>query len=189
MTATEVQARRDLMDRVLGSPVGRLQTDALVPIVEIVLRMLYRAGRLPEAPPMVKQKRAEVRVRFRGPIARAQLLDEVVGIEREASFVAGLLKMGFEDARYYFDVGQAIREHSRRVGAPATTLRSKEEAEKLRKADQALAQEAVRAKTARDQASALKDAATASATAGQPDPTAFPMAPQPALLPSGGMVP
>lgn len=187
MTATEVQARRDLMDRVLGSPVGQLWKDALEPIVQLVLRHLYRAKKLPEAPASVKAKKAELKVRFRGPIARAQVMDEVVGIEREAAFVASLLQMGFEEARFYFDVGQAIREHSKRVGAPATTLRSLAEVKRLKDEAMGAAQRQANADAAKTEGEAMRAMAQA---AGVPAPAGggLSIAQQPALAPSGGIV-
>ena len=184
MTATEVQARRDLMDRVLGSPVGRLQADVLEPIVQIVLGHLSRAGRLPPMPDLAKRKHLSPRLKLRGPIARAQLMDEVTGIEREASFVAGLLKMGFEEARYHFDVGAAIREHSKRVGAPAVTMRAEADAKRLMAADQAAARAAQQAATAKDQGAAAQDQrnkkdGAAPAASPPPPPAAMPGKPQP----------
>lgn len=189
MTATEVQARRDLMDRVLGSPVGRLQTDALVPVVMITLGHLHRAGKLPEAPASVKAKKAEAKVKFRGPIARAQLMDEVVGIERSAAFAASLIKMGFEDAKYYFDCGQAFREHAKRVGSPAATIRSEADVKKAKEADAAMAARAQNAEVSKTEGEAMRAMAQARGMAPAGGGTGgLAIAPQPALAPSGGIV-
>ena len=196
MTATEVQARRDMMDRVLGSPVGRLQTEALVPVVFLVLRLLYRAGKLPAAPQSVKAKKAELRVKFRGPIARAQAMDQVVAIERSAAFISNLFKLGFEESKYYFDVGAAVREHSRLLGVPATILRSEDEAKKLKDVDMQAARAAMAAETAKNAAQAGKagaEAATMMAGGGGGAAPAggavLPFAPQAALVPSGAQLP
>jgi hypothetical protein len=187
MTATEVQARRDLMDRVLGSPVGRLQADALVPIVMIVLRHLYRAKRLPVAPASVKERKAELKVRFRGPIARAQVMDEVVGIEREAAFVASLLKMGFQEARFHFDVGQAIREHAKRVGSPASTLHSMAKAKELEAQARAAAERQAGAEASKVEGEAMRAMTQAASASGGMGGGSLSIAQQPALVPSGGM--
>ncbi len=181
MTATEVQARKDQMNRAKGSPVGRLETDALGPIVIVVLDHLARARKLPPPPDSVRRKKAELKLRFRGPIARAQVMDEVVAIEREAAFVANLLKLGFTEARHYFNLGSAIKEHAKRLGVPAAVLHSETEAkQEIEKERRAIAA-AQAAKTMKDQGQAMAAAASAGATAG------VPIAEQPALVPSGGI--
>jgi hypothetical protein len=186
MTATEVQARKDEMNRAIGSPVARLQWDALAPIVLIVLDHLSRAKRLPVAPEIVKRKKAELKLRFRGPIARAQLMDEVVAIERSAGFIANLVKLGFPEARHWLNLGGMIREHSRRVGSPAAMFNSTTEAQKLINAERAAMAKAQAAATMKDAGQGMAAAASAGV------PGAAPVGPpgigeQPALLPSGGV--
>jgi hypothetical protein len=188
MTAYETQQRRDLMDRVLGSPVGRLQTGGLVPVVMMTLRHLSRAQKLPTAPALVKTKKAELKVRFRGPISRAQLMDEVVGIEREAAFIASLLKMGFKEAEAYLDIGQAILEHSKRVGAPAAMIRSAAKAKQLLDGARAAEARQTSADASKTEGEAMRAAAQAAAVGGAGGGAPLTMAPQPALVPSGGVV-
>jgi hypothetical protein len=191
MTATEVQARRDMMDRVLGSPVGRLQTDALVPLCSIVLRHLYRAGRLPKAPAVVNERQATLKVRFRGPIARAQLLDEVVAIERVAGFVASLMKQGLEEARHYIDLSQTLREHAKRVGAPTSMLKSPQDVKKAIEAEAQLARAAAEAEIGKNQGQGALAQAQAAALPSAPPAAGgtLQIGTQPALVPSGAMLP
>ncbi len=192
MTATEVQARKDQMNRALGSPVGRLTTDALAPIVEMVIDHLGRAGRLPpDVPPIVRQKKSELKLRFRGPIARAQMMDEVVAIEREAAFISNLLKLGFTDARHYFNLEHAIQEHAKRLGVPMSVLTAPSEAKKAIEDERramAAAQAAETAKRAgQAMASMTAAAGQASAVPGLSGPGAPGIDVQPALAPSGGV--
>ena len=177
MTATEVQARKDQMRRAIGSPAGRLETDGLVPVVYITLDHLARAGKLPEAPEIVRRKEAEFKVRFRGPIARAQVMDEVVAIEREAAFVANLLKLGFTEARHYFNLQNAIKEHAKRLGVPTSVLNSPAEAKRAVEQERAMMAAAQAAQTAKNQGQAL--AAASAAGIG--------IEPAPGLVPSGGV--
>jgi len=181
MTATEVQARKDQMNRSLGSPVARLQTDALAPIVLITLDHLGRARLLPPTPALVKERRPEVKLRFRGPVARAQAMDEVVAIEREAAFIANLLKLGFTDARHFFDIGAAIREHAKRLGVPAAVLKGPDEAKKAVEAEQKAMAQAQAAETAKNEGQAMQAAASA-----QQISAGFPFGAQPGLVPEGG---
>jgi hypothetical protein len=187
MTAREVIERRDLMDRVLSSPVGRLQNDALVPVVMIALGHLSRAKKLPPAPDLVRQKKAELKVTFRGPLARAQVMDKVVAIERSAAFIASLTEMGFTQAKHYFDEGRAIREHAKMVGSPAFTIRSEAEVKKRVEAEAAAMARATNAEASKTEAEAMRAAAAAGAMqAPVSGGSALSIAPQPALVPSGG---
>ncbi|MBK9446191.1 MAG: hypothetical protein IPO00_08885 [Betaproteobacteria bacterium] len=181
MTATEVQARKDQMNRGIGSPAARLGTDVLSPIAMITLDHLARAKRTPPVPMLAKQRKGELKLRMRGPIARAQLMDEVVAIEREAAFVSNLLQLGFTNARHYFDLGAAIQEHSKRLGVPARVIKSPVEAQKAIDAEQAAMKAAMDAETAKTQGQAAASAASAASSMG------IPIGPQPALVPSGGM--
>jgi hypothetical protein len=183
MTATEVQARKDQMNRGLGAPAGRLETDVLVPVVMMVLDHLARAGKLPPAPEMVKRKKAELKLRFRGPIARARMMDEVVAIEREASFIANLLKLGFTEAKHYWNLGNAIKEHSKRLGVPASVLNSDQVAKQGIDAERAMAKAAMDAETMKNAGQGAMAAANAAATLGTSGPV--PLSAPAAGIPSG----
>lgn len=188
MTATEVQARKDQMNRSQGSPAARLRTEALEPVAQIVLDHLGRAKRLPIAPDSVKAKKAkgatvQLKLRLRGPIARAQLMDEVVAIERSAAFIANLVKLGFTEARHELNLRGTIKEHAKRLGAPAAMFNSPAEAKKLIDAERRAIAEAQAAKTAKDQGQAI------AAVAGAAGASSVPIGEQPALLPSGGVAP
>jgi hypothetical protein len=120
------------------------------------------------------------------------MMDEVAGIEREAGFVATLGKEGFAKAKYWFDEGMAIKEHAKRVGAPATTIRSDAEAKKLMDADEQMQRAMAQAEIAKTQSEAARNNAQAmppEAAAPAGAAGAFGIAPQPAMVPSGGLLP
>ena len=187
------------MDRSLGAPVGRLQTDVLSPIIHLILGHLDRAGKLPPVPGAVKAKQAEVAVTYYGAISRAQRVDEVASIERLSAFVASLVKSDpehFGAAADVFDPVVAVREAALRLGTPAMVLKSEEVVLKER-AEKAKIQMAMQqAELAKTQAGAARDAATAAATmpAAQP-PTnllggaGMTIQPQPSLMPQTGFPP
>jgi hypothetical protein len=183
MTATEVQARKDQMNRGLGSPAGRLEVDALIPVVMMTLDHLSRAGKLPKAPDIVKRRKAELKLRFRGPIARARLMDEVVAIEREASFIANLLKLGFTEAKYYWNLGNAIKEHSKRLGVPMSVLNSDRVAQQGIDAERAAAKAAMDAENMKNAGQGAAAAASAASTLGTSGPV--PLGSPPAGIPAG----
>lgn len=90
MTATEVQVRYELMQRLMGPTLSRLQYDFLDPLVQRTFRILYRLNRLPEAPASVKNSKAEFDIEYTGPMARAQKADQVAAIERWLGTLAQL---------------------------------------------------------------------------------------------------
>lgn len=77
MTATEVNARFELMQRLLGPVFGRLQTDLLDPLIDRTFRILMRAGQFGDMPPMVQEMQGELDIDYIGPMARAQKSDTV----------------------------------------------------------------------------------------------------------------
>jgi hypothetical protein len=54
MTATEVQVRYELMQRLLGPTLGRFQSEFLNPLIERVFGIMYRAGALLPEPSVVR---------------------------------------------------------------------------------------------------------------------------------------
>ena len=77
MTATEVQVRYEMMQRLLGPTLGRLQNDFLNPMIQRTFNILMRAGRLPEIPDIVKENAAGMKVDYTGPLPRAQKMETV----------------------------------------------------------------------------------------------------------------
>ena len=134
MTATEVQARYELMNRILGSTLARIETNLLSPIVKMAIGHLMRANMLDPMPPSVKAKfgagEAEFQIEYQGPLARSQRTDEVAAIERVLAFAGALLKMGYplQLVMAVIDAVQAMRDVAKRLGTPANLLKPEAEA-------------------------------------------------------------
>jgi len=88
MSATEVNARVDLMQRLLGPVLGRLQNDFLNPMIERTFRILWRAGKIPEMPGDLAE--ADFDIEYTGPLARAQRTDRITAIEGYLNSMAAL---------------------------------------------------------------------------------------------------
>jgi hypothetical protein len=103
------------------------------------------------------------------------------------------MKQGLEDARHYIDLNQTLREHAKRVGAPTSMLKSPADVKKTLDEQAQMARAAAQAEIAKTQGEgALASAQAASVPAAPPPSVAggsFGIAPQPALVPSGGMLP
>ena len=70
-TATEIQAIKSESAAVLGTIVGRMQSELLDPLVNMIIKIEKEAGRMPEAPEGLDPKEL-LKTRFIGPLAQAQ---------------------------------------------------------------------------------------------------------------------
>lgn len=183
MTATETQVRYELMNRVMGSTLARIQSDMLDPLLHLVISILARARQLPKMPSSIRDQGGDYSLEYQGPLSRAQRTDEVAAIERGAAFVAGLLKMGFEEVRDDFDPGEAVREAFKRLGVPAKVLPSETKRNQRRKAREELMARMAQAEAARAEGEAAQqgaDAVAAAQGAGLP----VPASPTPVVSPT-----
>ena len=103
MSATEVMVRYELMNRLLGPTMGRLQSDLLDPLVTNTFRMLYRAKQIEEMPQVVVDAGGIVDIEYVGPLSRAQKMDETSSIERWLGNISTLAEM-FPEIRNVPDV-------------------------------------------------------------------------------------
>lgn len=120
MSATEVNARVDLMQRLLGPVLGRLQNDFLDPMIERTFRILWRAGLIPEMPASAED--AEFDVEYTGPLARAQRTDRITAIEGYLNSVAALGEL-FPKMRMLVDDEKTGRILAALRGAPVEILK------------------------------------------------------------------
>lgn len=91
MTATEVQVRYELMQRLLGPTLGLLQHDFLNPMIERTFLIKLRNGDFGEIPEAAAG--AAFDVSYTGPLARAQKLDQISAVERWVGTLAGLAEV------------------------------------------------------------------------------------------------
>lgn len=132
MTATEVHVRVGLVRQLLGPLFGRFQAEDLAPTIKRVFGMAYRAGKLGEAPDTLSD--AILSIRYQSPLARAQKLDEVTGIERLAVNAGTMAQAGLTDALDLIDPDASMRLIADGLGVPAKALRDEKAVAALRKA-------------------------------------------------------
>jgi hypothetical protein len=151
MTATEAQIRYEMLNRILAGPAKRIQSDLSDGILQTTFNIMYREGQLEKIPDVVLAASPQMKIEYLGPLMRSQRGDEVAALERLASGVAAMQKMGFMEVGDVFDAQQLVREMADRLSTPGTVLREKSEAtarQKQREQMQAAAQQAQVAKTA-----------------------------------------
>jgi frataxin-like iron-binding protein CyaY len=135
MTATEVQTRYELMQRLLGPTLGRLQSDYLDPLVQRTFNILYRSGQLGEPPEIVFENSGQLDIIYTGPLVRAQRADIAQGVMRWAATLAELSEIKPE----VLDIpnwDEIAKELGSLEGVPAKLMRSDADVIKDRKARQ-----------------------------------------------------
>ncbi|MFV2057714.1 MAG: portal protein [Thiohalomonadales bacterium] len=130
MTATEVNARYDLMQRLLGPVFGRLQSDFLDPMLERTFRIMFRAGQLPPMPEELADANAELDIEYIGPMGRAQKSDMLSAMSQWMRDMAELGEL-YPELRMLPDAQAYGREMAKAANIPATIVRSKEEVDEM----------------------------------------------------------
>jgi len=131
MTATEVNVRYELMQRLLGPTLGRLMSDFLNPLITRTFNILYRAGKFPPMPQKVRDNRGQVNIEYVGPLPRAHKND----IARN---VAGWLGTGGQLAETWPqvldipDIDAAFKMIGEMSGVPAKAMLGDKEIKKNR---------------------------------------------------------
>ena len=130
MTATEVNARFDLMQRLLGPVLGRLQTDLLDPMITRTFKILARAGQFPQMPQELEGFDPDVDIEYIGPMARAQKSDSISMITQWSSMMAEMSAV-YPETAILVDGEKMGRELASAMNVPATIIRSKEEVKEI----------------------------------------------------------
>ena len=107
MTATEIQVRYDLMQRVLGPTLGRLERELLEPVITRTFKIMARRGVIPPPPPQVGDD-LQMNIRYVGPLSRAQKQAEINAF---MTFVqeAGMLAQMKPEVLDHVDMDAALR--------------------------------------------------------------------------------
>lgn len=145
MTATEVQVRYELMQRLLGPTTGRLETEKLNPMSWRFFAIMARRGAFKPLPGVLLDavggdtSAADLDVQYEGPLARAQRTIELTAQERVVSFIVGLTEalaaVDPQKAAEVWDVvklDKFIRDRAAITGIPADSLHSEDEVEMAR---------------------------------------------------------
>ena len=157
MTATEVQVRYELMQRLLGPTLGRFQSEFLNPLIERTFGIMLRAGALLPEPEVIQGQKIDVE--YVGPLARSQRMEESVAIDRLYELAVNVVQV---DPSIMDNINhdEAIRLRGDLLGVPKIVLRARDEVEELREQRQ-------QAQMAQQQAEQQQQAAQAALTQGQ----------------------
>ncbi|RLA02078.1 MAG: hypothetical protein DRQ42_01580 [Gammaproteobacteria bacterium] len=163
MTATEVQVRYEMMQKVLGAVVGQIQNGLLDPIVSRTFGILTRAGRLPQMPEVVANSQGSVKIEYTGPLSRSQRSDKATSMER---YMMTLNQYGqmVPELIDLVDPDEFGRQLAELMGVPATSLRSEDAVIKLRETRAEQQAQAAKREADESEARAAKDGSAAVAS-------------------------
>lgn len=137
MTATEITRRQEQMLTVLGPEIGRMTIELLRPLVKNVFDIMATARQFLQPSPAIQdflQRTGQpvITVEFKGPLARAQKVSDIVAAERwMQEFVVPAAQINPEatdkvDLDGYMDVG------ARNLGVPDEVVRDQDEVDEIR---------------------------------------------------------
>ena len=134
MTAEEIRTRVELMQRVLGPTLGRIETEFLNPLIDRVFGIMDRGGALPEPPEELIEafgNKASIDVRYSGPLARSERMSEVFSVQRLYESLAQAAQI---DPTVYDIINheEAARFMASSQDIPEAILRSPDEMEEMR---------------------------------------------------------
>ena len=152
MTATEVQVRYELMQRLLGPTLGRFQTEFLNPLIERVFGIMMRADALTPRPSEMEGMNMDIE--YVGPLARSQRMEEAIAVERLYQLAMQVVQVD-PTVMDVINHEQAIRMRATLLGVPKTVLRGEDEVAEIRE------QRAAAQQQAQEQAMAQQQADTA----------------------------
>lgn len=143
MTATEVQIRMELMQRLLGPTLGRLEAEFLRPLIDRCFAILYRQGHIPPPPQVMLDTEGgtNVDVEYEGPLAKVQKSSDVAAIERTVALLLPLAQLQ-PTAIDVLDIDKIAAFVADVYGLPATLRRSDNELQAIREQRMQEAQEA-----------------------------------------------
>ena len=131
MTATEVQVRYELMQRLLGPTLGRFQSEFLNPLIDRVFSLMSRANAFLPPPEIIEGETIDIE--YVGPLARSQRMEEAVAVERLYQLAMQVMQLD-PNIMDIIDHDKAIRMRANLLGVPKSVLRGIEEVEQIREA-------------------------------------------------------
>ena len=136
MTATEVLERRQQKLMVLGPVLGRMRSELLDPLLDILFDMAAKGGELPPPPEDLMREfgGADIKPVYRGPLSLAMRGEEVQNLNRWLG-LAGQMAQLTQDPSVLdnVDTDEALRFSHERMGAPAVALRDMKVVMEMRK--------------------------------------------------------
>lgn len=134
-TATEVAERMADLSRRIGSAFGRLQAELVQPVLQRVIYILKKQGRIQV--PTINGR--EVKVRSVSPLAQAQANQDISNVARYLQLVGGTF--GPEMLQMLIDSEKTAIHLAKKFGVPESLIRDEEQRKQIAAIAQQLAQQ------------------------------------------------
>ena len=134
-TATEVAERMADLSRRMGSAFGRLQAELIQPVLQRVVYILKKQGRI-EVPTVNGR---EIKVRSVSPLAQAQANQDISSVARFLELVGGVF--GPEMLQVLIDSEQTAVHLAKKFGVPESLIRDEEQRKQIAALAQQMAQQ------------------------------------------------
>ena len=134
-TATEVAERMADLSRRMGSAFGRLQAELVQPLLQRVIYILKKQGRI-EVPSVNGR---EVKIRSVSPLAQAQANQDISSIARFLELVGGVF--GPEMLQLLIDGEETAAHLAKKFGVPESLIRDADQRKQLAAMAQQMAQQ------------------------------------------------
>lgn len=135
MTAEEVRTRYELMQRLIGPSIGKLESELLNSLIDRTFDIMLRAGAFSEMPEQLKtmaqEGKGKIDVEYTGPLAKAQRSHEAASIQEVYGFVTGIDLIAPE-AKDVLDNDENVRLVAEIKGMPKKGIRGKEGVKAIR---------------------------------------------------------
>lgn len=157
MTAEEVRTRYELMQRLIGPSIGKLESELLNSLIDRTFDIMLRAGAFSEMPEQVRAMSAEgkgkIDVEYTGPLAKAQRAHEAAAVAEVFAFASGIQPVAPE-AMDVLNADESVRTFADIKGMPKKCIRSVDGVSEIRKQRSAQVEKAQALQSA-EQASAI----------------------------------
>ncbi len=124
-SATEVAERMADLSRRIGSAFGRLQVELVQPVLQRVIHILKKQGRIDV--PMVNGR--EVKVKSVSPLAQAQANQDITAVSRFLELAQGAF--GPEMMQLLINSEETAAYLAKKFGVPDTLIRDAQEREQI----------------------------------------------------------
>lgn len=135
-TATEMSIRQEDMVQTSASAFGRLQSELLEPLLNRVVDILKKQGKIPD----FRADGKEVTLKFTSPMSRSQDAEELMAFQ---TFMQNAQLVGPEMLQMTVKMEELPRFIADKVGMPQTLLRTEQEMEQIKTTMQQAAQAAI----------------------------------------------
>jgi hypothetical protein len=144
MTAEEVRVRYELMQRILGPALGRFENEFLNPLINRGFEIMRRNNLLPPYPvelqTALQSQNVRLRVRYEGPLARAQKSVNISSYQALINVMAPIIQAKPE-VMEVIDWDEVIRNAALTLGVPPKAIRDAEQVNQVRQQQVAAAQQ------------------------------------------------